>query len=366
MILNLPFLYTVSMRRGSQRKPRDYLVRGYTSVDIAEVASSELTEVIRMNRTVYPVYGQRPGIEVTRSFLEWHDSLVLPVEQKMQPVTPREFEGDLSEVSLVEVKDERGRLRRPYSTLWFHFPTPRCRFADESGFDPRQYPTQFELVLKMEGEAHPIVRSDFAAREEEAQIRLRKFVVIVDGVINVAVREPVWRQGRTRVESGVTSYCMRSDPYRAYRLDRAPAQLNGPEAGSDRTTVLRPDLLRRDDVLELTLCALDLWPKWGPRVLSAGGEFAGPIGLCAIVNAIAGSSTPPNPQQCIAVLETYRKARTALAAQQRQRFWDNGYSVPDVAGAIATRWRREREEYLALHDESQLSAEDIDALEGLV
>lgn len=102
------------------------------------------------------------------------------------------------------------------------------------------------------------------------------------------------------------------------------------------------------------------------------------MGLFEVVEEIVARATTPTPAECVTVLETYCLSRTLLKARG-QRFWDKGHSVPDRAGAIAGRWRKERDEfqrrnpglierheaYVAQFGGLDLSADDIDALADL-
>lgn len=47
MILNLPFIFSVRLRSGTQRRPRNYRVRRYSGVNVRETVSLEMTEVVR-------------------------------------------------------------------------------------------------------------------------------------------------------------------------------------------------------------------------------------------------------------------------------------------------------------------------------
>lgn len=369
MLLSLPFLYTVALRRGAQRRARDYTVRGYTLVEIPEIQAGDLTEVLRCDGLRFD-HGAGEYMQISVPYFAWGDVLVRRIDQDGGPVT-----GQMLQDALADGAEER----RLSMTLFGWVQVPH-RGLRHSGYDPTlnplRHPTLGSLLIDMGGEAHPVERSDFLEREADAQIHLPRAIAIVDGAAHWEVPEPVWDNDRfgkfnfARSDAG--------DAFTSYRLDRVQIPEDAFTQERTRITVARPDLLRRDDVVELARCALAHWPKWRMRALSAGGKIAGPKGLFEVVEGIAAKATTPTPEQCVAVLETYCLSRTLLTAQG-QRFWNRGYSVPDRAGAIASRWRAEREEfrrshpglieaheaYLTQYGGLDLNEADLAALEGI-
>ena len=337
MLLSLPFLYTVGLRRGAQRRARDYTVRGYTLVEIPEIQAGDLTEVLRCDgfRFDYLVGDYMP---ISLPYFAWRDVLVRRIDQDAGPVTGQMLQDALAD----------GAEHRLYMTLfgWAQVPHRGLRHSSyDPTLNPLRYPTLGSLLIEMGIEAHPVERSDFLEREADAQIHLPRAIALVDGAAHWEVPEPVWDNDRF----GKFNFAPEAgDAFTSYRLDRVQIPEDAFTQERTRITVARPDLLRRDDVVELTRCAIAHWPKWRMRALSAGGKIAGPKGLFEIVEGIVAKATTPTPEQCVAVLETYCLSRTLLTAQG-QKFWNRGYSVPDRAGAIASRWRAEREEFRRSH-----------------
>ena len=358
MHLSLPFQYRLSLRRGTQRKPRDHTVRGYTIVDVPELAASDLVPTLELSFTGRSQAGE--SCRFVKRYGSWAGRLFKPVLENNVPIGAARFEAALAEGA---VPYKRGVHSGRFDN--WKFPTTDIRNGYQGALNPLLSPTHYELLIEMKGEGHPPEGADLGQREMAAQIHLSQAIVLIDGVVHCEVPEPAWNAGMRY------PFLVAQDPEPVYagdfyRLDRmTPSQCQRGRFSYDHdVAVFRPDLLRRDDVRELARSALAQWPKFRLRCRWIGGEIGGDGGLFEQVDAIVAAGDPPQPVQSIAILELYAKARSEMA-KHGQRFWDKGHSVPHRAGAIATRWKRERESYIAQHGGHGLSEADLDALAGI-
>lgn len=356
VLVNLPFIYILSMRRGTQRKTRDYMVRGYTYVAVPILSESDLIPTLEIRYVARPL-GREP-----------YDAVIAYTSRNGRLYTPFVHDDAPAVAATYEARYAEGTrpFKRTNPAFWLgSMPTPDVRNGYEPKLDPMKFPTHYELLLEMKGEGLTPDGSDRGIREMDAQIHLSKSVLIVEGVIHTEVPEPVWDIDR---QFGTFSLSKRPEISSAdaqIRLDRFDA---GRQRWAHRVqplvTIFRPDLLRRDDVVQLARYGLQLWPKYRQRCAGMGGDIGREGYRFMQVEQIAAAGVPPDPQQAMTILDFYAAARRT-AAQRGQRFRDKGHSLPDRAGSIATRWRFEREAYVAKHGNQGLDEADLDALKDI-
>ena len=364
MILNLPFVYSVRLRAGTQRRPREYRVRGYASVDVREITSSEMIEVVKCTYQGYR-QGWSPhefavmiggyGGRLYRPVQNGEGFLDGPgLEQALAepPFDPQEFKSRTA-----------WRARMPSGIASWPFPTPDIRNGEEPELDPRRLLSLPELRAELGLAAHPVDSTNFHERSAAAVAHLREAVLIVDGIVWMECPEPVWSISATD-RCKVHFAPDRSEAWGYYRLDTPPPLRGEDPVGSHGIVrLLRPDLLRRDDVQELARAAISQWPNFRRAINVRDGFATARINEVDRILPVAGGGLP-SQGDCIVVLDAYVFGSILLLTRGK-RFRDRGRSITDRGGAIAVRWVREREAYFGRTADNDFSPGDLDALIGL-
>lgn len=211
VLVNLPFLHMVSMRQGTQRKPRNYMVRGYTDVAVPILSESDLIPTLEVRHLARP-YGLDP-YAVMITYTSWNGRLFTTFLLGDVPAVPATYEAKYSAGA--------HPYKRPATPFWRgSIPTPDIRNGYEPTLDPLYYPTHHELLIEMNGEGLSPDGSDRGIREVDARTHLEKSILLVDGVIHTEVPEPVWNVDRRYETLSLCRFPKISNADEHFRLDR--------------------------------------------------------------------------------------------------------------------------------------------------
>lgn len=356
MLLSLPYAYRAELLPARCRNTRELVVRDIVLADVREVYRHEVEPAIEL-----AAKGTSPAELI---FLSPEGRLMAPARdvRTREPLTPKEFER-------ANARNSDGD--RSFASELFPFEGMRHGAPGGLPWDSR---TMTEHMMAEGWASAKLVGGDQNDRFLDATVYLSEAVMVIDGVIHVECREPVWRfnpwphPGRAVLEPAPD----RMQSRHLFRLDRWEeacewARLQGGVAPRVRPSarILAASALTRDDPLEIgTAYSNQMRSAWiwhlGHRAMQAVDDET----YTAVDDGLARGAGFSRDEALQLMNDYLRVFRLLVNEQAPYQAMGSASWVPTVMD----RWELERRRGLGRVEascEEELSQEDIDALIGL-
>lgn len=355
MILLLPYVHPAEVVPWRCRVARKRQVRDYTPVDIREVGQSEV-------ETAFEIVTPNGTLPVER--------IIVSAEGRLMAPARRKDDGRL--LAAVDfVRDHRESLSRSEAFDPRLFPYPNMRHGKRDG-DPMRQPTFQQLMAREGWRAAKDIAEEKERHFGDAQAYYASAFLLVDGVLHVECREPVWtvhqRYGGdmgVRLERRADSFWS-SDLFRIDRLDAAMewARRCGADDDPPASTVVPSSLhfIERNDPLEIAKlaihCGARMWAWDIEPALDADVYARTADSVEGFLDDPASFGPADIPAFLDALSEAYRNA-----VQKLRSDWGRG-DTANIQWCVE-RWAFESELGLDPRQFEDLCEEDVAALGGL-
>lgn len=364
MILNLPFAYQAEILPTRRyRRLRSRSLRGYTLVQVPELASHEVSEAIFFQEAT----AKTDGAATWTTIVSHSGRLFRPATIDGAPLTGKDLEEAVSQNRQYQAWPEEGA-----AAIARQLPHPGVRLARSmpEALLCHVYGRQMAIDRFRDPQ---VVRSDEDLRRAEAQHYFSQAIILVDGVLHVETSEPVWRVvtkgANSLVELEVAPTLMSANRLfcldqleRATAFARSLGELSADVADRSPVTIADPQSLVRIDIHQLAKVAL----AFQDSLLSLSCQLAGetPYNWRNYAKDYRFLSDAQDPCGAVAVeiLDKMERVWRRIEAE----FECGGMSTyygPGIA-AVVKRWSFDKEYGLPAGPDD-LTEEDIAALADL-